>query len=134
MHDVRDAPYPVRMMAPKGSELEVQCDGLVECSYYYYDRIGKQSPILEITVDLMGNAPIRGMASLAKRYLQSISIDIALVVTKPEEQEEDEPEAFLGLFRMDHIDIANYGLLPDRYPAAVESDDGINRTQATTTA
>jgi hypothetical protein len=126
IQEIVEAPYPVRMMAPKGSDLNVQRDGLVETSYFQYERVGKYAPILEVTVDLLSNSAIRGMASLLKRYLNWMSIDIAAVISKPEGQTEDEPEACLGLFRMDHIDISNYGPLPDRYATEGASDKSID--------
>jgi hypothetical protein len=72
-------------------------------------------PIIEVTLDMVGNRAIRGMASLVKRYLNSISVDLAAIISKPDGQEKDEPEACLGLWRLHHIDISKCPPLPDRY-------------------
>eukprot|EP00980_Cylindrotheca_fusiformis_P013097 scaffold3281_cov129-Cylindrotheca_fusiformis.AAC.16 len=122
MHEIVDAPYAARMLAPKVSELEVQCDGLVETSYRYYDPAENYAPLLELTIDFISNGPIRGMSSLMKRYLHGLSLDFALVVVNPEGPEWDEPGAILGLFKMDHIDIANYGSLPARNELEAETE------------
>lgn len=55
------------------------------------------------------------MAGIATKHLRSIKVDAAITVGKPEGQEEDEPEACLGMLRLDHIDISSCPKLPDRF-------------------
>jgi hypothetical protein len=132
------APYPVRLMAPTGKEIAIQNDGLVETNYCHHhvtnnDDTNLLQPLLEVTLDLMGNATIRGMASLIKRYLGSMSVDFCIILSKPvgqtQIQEDDEPEACLGLWRLDHVDVSQHLRLPDRF-----STDGCSGQESSTDA
>jgi hypothetical protein len=104
-------------MAPTGKELAIQNDGLLETNYHHYhhDDTALLQPLLEVTLDLMGNATIRGMSSLIKRYLGSMSVDFCVILSKPVGQIQDEPEACLGLWRLDHVDVSQHLTLPDRF-------------------
>jgi hypothetical protein len=115
--EVVEANYVVKSMAPKGNKT-LHREGLIETIYNQCDGVeGPESscPIVEVTLDMVGNRAIRGMASLVKRYLNSISVDLAAIISKPDDQEEDEPEACLGLWRLHHIDISKCPPLPDRF-------------------
>mmetsp|Transcript_11397 Transcript_11397/g.16246 ORF Transcript_11397/g.16246 Transcript_11397/m.16246 type:complete len:88 (+) Transcript_11397:1-264(+) len=46
---------------------------------------------------------------MARRYMKSISLDLAAIIEKPGDQEQAEPTACLGLWRVAHLD-------PDRCP------------------
>lgn len=103
-------------MAPKDAEIPVYHPGFIETSYYSsHEPHTDDCPIWEVTLDLLGNSAIRGMASLVKRYLGSMSVDFGLVLSKPDGQKEDEPECILGLWRLDHINVSQYPTLPDRF-------------------
>jgi hypothetical protein len=115
-------------MAPKGRELVVQRSDLINTTYNLHQATLSASnkkiwPSLEVTLDLMGNRPIRGMASLVKRYLKFISVDLAAIISKPEGQEQDEPEACLGLWCFNHIDVAKCPDLPDRFDGDALSEN-----------
>ena len=113
--DIAEAAYAIKMVAPKGKEMALQKDGLTENTYNFYENDGHGAPLLEVTLDLMGNKAIRGMASLVKRYLVGLSIDFAAIIKAPEGSTEPEPAACLGLFRLHHLDVEAAPTLPDRF-------------------
>ena len=126
------APYAIRLMAPKANAPPptVHQEGLVTTKYHEHDvgatttsgsssgvetTVNKtQAPIFEVTMDLMEQRTVRSMACLVKRYLPSMSIDFALVISKPDGSEDEEPEAVLGMWRWDHLQLTEYPSLPDR--------------------
>jgi len=110
-----DAPYAIRLLASKDTELQIHYDGWLETKYYIHSD---GCPIWEMNLDFMGNSTIRGMASFVKRYLSSINADFALVISYP-----NEPQGVLGLWRFDHINVNEYPSLPDRYEGTEESSD-----------
>lgn len=55
------------------------------------------------------------MAGIVKNNLKLLKIDVAVVISKPYGQKEDEPIACLGLWRFDHIDVSGCPKLPDRW-------------------
>jgi hypothetical protein len=113
--EIVEANYVVKSMAPKGNRT-LHREGLIETIYHKCDVDGPDScPIVEVTLDMVGNRAIRGMAALVKRYLNSISVDLAVIISKPDGQENNEPEACLGLWRLHHIDISKCLPLPDRF-------------------
>jgi hypothetical protein len=113
--EIVEAAYAIKMVAPKGKDLQLQKDGLTENYYHFYENDGHGAPLVEVTLDMVGNKAIRGMASLVKRYLVTLSIDFAAVVRAPENSTTPEPEACLGLFRLHHLDVNAAPTLPDRY-------------------
>jgi len=130
MPEITEAPYAVRLLAPKGSEITLEKPNFLATSYRLHDVAGKLLPIMECTLDFMGNSTMRGMASLVKRYLSSISIDFALVIGTPDEQKEKEPECILGLSRMHHIDVTQYPSLPDRFETEGCSEETVDSIRA----
>jgi hypothetical protein len=119
--EIVQAPYPVRLLAPKNAEIPVFREGFIDTLHHppsYEPHNTDDCPIWEVTFDFMGNSAIRGMGSIVKRYLSSMSVDFGLVISKPEAQTEEEPEAVLGLWRFDHIDLTQYPGLPNRYETA----------------
>ena len=150
MAELVEAPYALRLMATTGSDFPVDMPGFLETSYTLHDTTTKKmtgdddagphdgddvydkctSPILELTIDFASNATTRGMASLGKRYLPKTSVDIAFLIGKPEGQTESEPEACLGLYRMDHIDFSTCPDMPDRYATDGRSNEKSFRRRA----
>jgi hypothetical protein len=106
------------MVAPPKKEKVVNCDYLpISWKLHEEQNIegGKLHSHLEATLDCMTSRAIRSMASLVKRYLHVLAIDIAVVVAAPDNQSEPEPSACLGLWRFNHIDVSMCPHLPDRY-------------------
>ena len=74
-----EAPYAVQLLAPKKLvESPAYQEGLVETIYYEHDVAGEQCPVFEVSLDFVESKTVRSMASMVKRYLHSISIDMAL--------------------------------------------------------
>lgn len=112
-----EAPYAIRLLTTKDAELQIHYDGWLETKYFsHHDDNG--CPLWEVNIDFLGNSAIRSMASLVKRCLTGIKADFALVISNP-----DEPEAILGLWRFDHVNVSHYPTLPDRFDAVEESAD-----------
>ena len=114
-----DGPMPIRMVAPPKREKVVQCDFLPIIWKQLNEGKSadgqKTSAHLEATLDCMTHGAIRAMASLVKKYLQKLAVDVALVISNPDGQEEPEPSACLGLCRLNHIDVSMAPTLPDRF-------------------
>jgi hypothetical protein len=71
-------------------------------------------PCLELELDVMANKAMRGMSCLVKRYLQGMSIDVAVTIDKPDLQKEDELSACVGMFGIHKIDVLACPKLPER--------------------
>jgi hypothetical protein len=130
MPEFVEAPYAIRLMVPKGAELIIERPNFLATTYRVHDVAGKLCPIMECTLDFMGNSTMRGMASLVKRYLAGISLDFALVIGTPWNQEEKDVECILGLCRMHHMDVTKYPNLPDRFETEGCSEETVDSIRA----
>jgi hypothetical protein len=117
---VVEGPLAVKVLAPPKKEMLLNC-ALLPVSWQQYNpetsEGRKLCAALEVTLDCMSNRAMRGMAGIVKRNLKHLSIDMACVIGKPagQEEDEDESEACLGLWRMDHIDVSACPGFPDRW-------------------
>jgi hypothetical protein len=102
-----DGPLPIRMMASPGEEYEVGHETL-PMEWYLDEGRGDEAPLLGLDVDCTSDKALRTGASLAKRYLYSVSIDVGVVI------EDEDSACCLGLFRMDKIDTKICPELPER--------------------
>ena len=114
-----DGPLAVKVLAPPKKEMLLNC-AFLPVSWRQYasettSKGRKLCPALEVTLDCLSNRAMRSMAGIVKRNLQRLSIDMAAVIGKPITQEEDEPQACLGLWRLDHVDIASCPQFPHRF-------------------
>jgi len=120
---VAEGPLAVKVLAPPRRELVVRCEALPVTWRNYEasrDPNGRELfPAIECEIDCMSNRAIRAMAGILKRNLGSLCIDIACIIQKPDGLEEDEPQACLGLFRFNHIDVERCPAFPDRFAADV---------------
>ena len=107
-----EGPLPIRMMASPGEEYEVGSDYL-PMQWHLVEGRGNNAPLLGLDVDCTSDKALRTVASLAKRYLYSVSIDVGVVI------ENDDVACCLGLFRMDKIDTKMCPELPEH---TVEED------------
>ena len=113
-----DGPLPVRIMAPPKKELLISSRALP--SKWKKHRMETLSdgtilqPILEMEIDVISNSAIRGISAMLKRHIKSVALDLAVVIQTPNGQKEKEPEACLGLWRFDHIDVLTCPPLPPR--------------------
>jgi hypothetical protein len=115
-----EGPLAVKVLAPPKKETLLNCS-LLPVSWQQYDpettsKGRKMCCAIEVTLDCVSARPMRAMAGIVKRNLQYLSVDMATVIGKPAGQSdnEDELEACLGLWRMDHIDISACPQFPDR--------------------
>jgi Protein ENHANCED DISEASE RESISTANCE 2, C-terminal len=130
---VVDGPLAVRVLAPPKREICVSC-ALLPVSWRSYEAEvdaatgRKLAPTLEITLDCTSNRAMRSMAGILKRNLQSLAIDVAIVIQKPDEKDEDEPQACLAMWRFNHIDVSKCPTFPDRF----EYEAKVHMAQETT--
>lgn len=88
-----DGPMPIRMVAPPKKERVVHCDYLPITWKKHEDGGHKLRPHIEATLDCLSSKAIRSMSCLVRKYLRKLSIDVAVVVAKPQDQTEPEPTA-----------------------------------------
>lgn len=77
--------------------------------------------MLEVELDCMSSKAMRGMASIIKKNLSGIVLDIAVVIEKPDGATEEEPTACLGMWRFDRVDIETCPMLPERQVSEIEA-------------
>ena len=114
-----EGPLPIKMMASPGEEYEVGSEYLPMQWHLDEGREG-EAPLLGLDIDCTSDKALRTAASLAKRYLYSVSIDVGVVI------ENEDVACCLGLFRMDKIDTKTCPELPEH---TVEEED-IHRASA----
>ena len=104
-----DGPLPIKVIAPPKRELTVSCSALPSKWTFHNKQTLTNGtvlqPILEMEIDVISNSTIRGISAMLKRYIRLIALDLAVVIHTPDGQTEQEPEACLGLWRFDHIDV-----------------------------
>jgi len=74
----------------------------------------KKSLVIEACVDVVSNRLARSTAQLIGSSLKNIDMDIAVVIGTPDHQEEKEPEACIGYYRYDHVDLQTCSRLPPK--------------------
>lgn len=113
-----EGPLPIRLVAPPAREKVINCEWM---PIVWKQRPEEQSngrklcAHLEATLDCLTSRTIRTMASLVKKYLHVLSLDVAVVIATPDKQAAMEPSACLGLWRFNHIDVSLCPQLPDRF-------------------
>jgi hypothetical protein len=115
---VVDGPLAVRMLAPPKKEKVVQHSYLpVSWTKHPPKTVNgrKLCAALESELDCLSSRTIRGMAGIVKKHMASVSIDIGVTIGKPDGINEDEPQACLGLWRFDRIDVSSCLTMPDRF-------------------
>ena len=70
--------------------------------------------ILECDVDFVSDKSIRKIINIVRPFVQSVTIDLAFIISKPAHSDIDEPCACLGLWRVDKVDFESYAVLPER--------------------
>ena len=112
----------VKVLAPPKKETAIDCSMLHVGWYKYASSVSKSGRKLRVSLeaelDCLSSKVIRGFAGIVKKYLQTVTIDAALVIGL-----EKEPHACLCLCRFDHIDISDSPQLPDRYALESEEDE-----------
>lgn len=126
---VVDGPLAVRLLAPPKRETIVSCS-ILPIKWRKFEANYKDGrylhPALEVELDCLSNRAMRVMAGILKRNLKSLSIDIAVVISKPADQEQEEPQACIGMWRFNFIDVSACPHFPDRF-AMNESSNSLLR-------
>ncbi len=114
-----DGPLAIRLIKPKPVEITIHG----ECHRSKWTKVSKTinasgkttaSPLLECDVDLVSHAAIRRIINIVKPHLKHITIDLALVVSKPYGSDVEEPSACLGLWRIDKVDFERWAVIPEK--------------------
>jgi len=114
-----DGPMAIRLIKPKPQEFHMS--GIRHpVSWHKVNRsidskTGKvSSALLECDVDLVSNPAMRKVCSMVRPHLSKITIDIALIVSKPTDSEVDEPSACIGMWRIDKVDFESCAVFPHK--------------------
>lgn len=94
----------MKCMAPPTREIVVGCDTL-PLTWLHHDADASRGYqiAMEVVLDCVTFRSVRTATSLMKRHLKAMCMDIALIIAKPDNQVEDEPQACVGMWRFDHI-------------------------------
>jgi hypothetical protein len=115
---VVDGPYPIKILSPPKKEVTINC-ALLPTKWHQHEGETRTDgrylyPCLELELDLMATKVMRGFASLVKRYLSKMLVDVAVTIDKPDLQQEEELSACIGMWRFDKVDISHCPNLPNR--------------------
>jgi hypothetical protein len=96
---VVDGPYPIKVLSPPKKEVTINC-ALLPTKWHQHEGETRTDgrylyPCLELELDLMATKVMRGFASLVKRYLSKMLVDVAVTIDKPDLQQEEELSAHL---------------------------------------
>lgn len=72
------------------------------------------SALLECDIDLVSNPAIRKIVGMVRPHLSKITIDVALIVSKPKDSDVDEPSACIGMWRIDRVDFEGCAVFPEK--------------------
>ena len=114
-----DGPFIIRSMAPPQKEVTI-AGGRVGATWHEYnesvdEKTGKRrAALLEVDCDLVSNPGVRKICSIVVGQIEKVKIDAAMIVEKPYLSEEEEPAACLGIWRMDHINMSQTALAPEK--------------------
>jgi len=117
MSSLITGPLLIRKLNPPPARRRVHSDKTV-CTWHKVDEcVGSKgqthAAIFEVDVDLVTNKTIRRLSSIVKRNVKKMVTDTAFFVEKPPHEENEEPSACLGAWRMDHVDLACCPELPE---------------------
>jgi hypothetical protein len=113
-----DGPRAIKLLRPKPIEVIVNNDVMHPATWFDVpparDPITKKTEhaILELDMNFVSSRGIRRILSIARPHLQSITIDIAFIISKPQDSQDEEPTACLGLFRVDKVDFEKFAVTP----------------------
>ena len=116
---VVDGPLAIRLIKPPPMEIDI--DGPRHPAKWTnvpksIDPVmGKTThALLEVDIDLLSVKAIRRVINIVRPHLQSITIDLAVIVSKPQHSEIEEPSACLGLWRIDKVDFESCAVFPEK--------------------
>lgn len=114
-----DGPLPIRLLKPKPIEMNVhgpRHPALWTDVQKSVDPFSHKSShvIIECDVDFISEKSFRKISNMIRPHMRSITIDIALIISKPMNSEIEEPSACLGLWRIDKVDFERCAIFPER--------------------
>lgn len=124
-----DAPLAIRMIKPKPIEITIHGDrhpltwsSVPKC---VDPTTGERtaSALLECDVDLLSSSPIRKIINIVRPHLPKITIDIAMVISKPWGSVIEEPSCCLGVWRIDKVDFESCAVFPQSRKSVEEAAD-----------
>lgn len=68
---------------------------------------------MEVDIDLFSEKTIRKVINIVRPHIAKITIDIALIISKPQDSEMEEPSACLGLWRIENVDFEDCAVFPE---------------------
>lgn len=119
-----EAPFAVKALAPPLMQLLVTMFLPVRWTKHDAEIAPdgrKLCAVLETEFNCMSTSTVRPLSRLLKNHAKSIELDLALAINKPVDQEEEELQACIGMWRFDHVDIPSCPQLPDRYTEEAEA-------------
>ena len=115
---VVDGPLAIRLIKP--APMEVHIDGPRHPNTWTTvpKRVDPatgevQHAIMELDVDLFSSKAIRKIINIIRPHLQSITIDVAIIISKPHPEDADEPFACVGLWRIEKVDFEQCAVFPE---------------------
>jgi len=114
-----DGPLPIRLLKPK--PIEVKVHGPRHPTLWIdvpkiVDPISHKPShaIVECDIDFISKKSFRKVLNMVCPHMWSITIGIAIIISKPKLSEIEEPSACLGLRRIDKVDFERYAVFPER--------------------
>lgn len=112
-----DGPLAIKLLNPKPIEVvvdEARHPATWSCVPKSVDPITKKTDqaILELDMDFVSDRTIRRILSIARPHMHRITIDVAFIISKPQNSQIEEPSACLGLWRVDKVDFEGFAVSP----------------------
>uniref|UniRef100_A0A7S2YC98 Protein ENHANCED DISEASE RESISTANCE 2 C-terminal domain-containing protein n=1 Tax=Entomoneis paludosa TaxID=265537 RepID=A0A7S2YC98_9STRA len=146
---VVDGPMAVRVLAPPKKERVIHGQ-VIPITWHLYDReVNPKTgqvlhPVVSASMDCLSSGAVRNLAGLVKKYLVTMTLDLALVIGAPSTLEahqknkrkgnnnvhddtDNEPKACLGLFRFEHVDVNTCPAFPEFVDKLQEEEHDLKR-------
>jgi hypothetical protein len=118
-----DAPLPVKMIAPRKTEIVVKAQ-LVPSCWYRSEDCDDLCPALELELDMIASSAIRNVVGIVSRHVHRISLDLACLI-----YDNDKKSAVcLTCFCFDHIDMTSCPSFPQAPQTTNDYYENIHQT------
>lgn len=117
---VVDGPLAIRLIKPR--PMEVNIDGPRHpATWHQVPKIADpltnettSAAVLECDIDVgMSNKQMRKIINVIRPHIESVTIDVALIVGTPKDSEVEEPSACIGLWRIEKVDFESAAVFPE---------------------
>jgi len=138
MSHLVDGPMPIRMLSPPAGQemLVAQEHRGISTKWTEHPEQKNLKPCLELEVDLVSSKPLRTLSLLCKRYVKTVQLDLAIILSDNatngpytpvhgKREAEQEAKACIGYWRFDYLDIDACPCLPER-KKEVEIEDKLD--------